>query len=442
MQRENVTNDSLAVVGASRLSSVKHEYWIGKEKLKKSESPRGNLSEQERAQLASSPFAYVRLASSELTRDINRDLVLERVRALQPISRVDLARATGLQPSTISSIVEQLLREGWISESAMVKTARGRRPTLLKLSEEFVILTADVHPTHAVVALVDLNGRFLARELVPLGSNPQNGFTLIANVMEDFRHRYAHKNHVGIGISVPGRVDPTTRQLLMAPNLPWRNFDIQAALSQRLGLRVELENAANACLLSELWFGHVDGIRNAVLVTITEGVGTAILAEGRLIYGQHGMAGEFGHICVDPNGPRCGCGALGCWEMYASSRAALRYFHELEPTSSCRSIIELVALAIDGDPSAVAALKKQAIAIGQGLHMVNAMLSPDLILFAGDITTFWEMSREIIESECKDGVMAGDGPRLLSIGDGETSRLRGAAAVVLQRHSGYYRASH
>jgi predicted NBD/HSP70 family sugar kinase len=207
-------------------------------------------------------------------------------------------------------------------------------------------------------------------------------------------------------------------------------------------LRVELENAANACLLSELWFGHVDGIRNAVLVTITEGVGTAILAEGRLIYGQHGMAGEFGHICVDPNGPRCGCGALGCWEMYASSRAALRYFHELEPTSSCRSIIELVALAIDGDPSAVAALKKQAIAIGQGLHMVNAMLSPDLILFAGDITTFWEMSREIIESECKAGVMAGDGPRLLSIGDGETSRLRGAAAVVLQRHSGYYRASH
>jgi hypothetical protein len=70
------------------------------------------------------------------------------------------------------------------------------------------------------------------------------------------------------------------------------------------------------------------------------------------------------------------------------------------------------------------------------------MLSPDLILFAGDITTFWEMSREIIERECKDGVMAGDGPRLLSIGDGETSRLRGAAAVVLQRHSGYYRASH
>jgi predicted NBD/HSP70 family sugar kinase len=227
----------------------------------------------------------------------------------------------------------------------------------------------------------------------------------------------------------------------MAPNLHWQDFDIRGALYKELGVPVEIENAANACLLSELWFGRIDGIRNAVLVTLAEGVGAAILAEGRLITGENGMAGEFGHICINPSGPICGCGARGCWEMYASSPAALRFYNELEPKSPRKTIVELVAMAIDGHPSAIKALEKQAVAIGQGLHIINATLSPDLILFAGDITTFWDMSKAVIERECKLGLMAGDGPRLLSIGDGEVARLRGAAAVVLQRHSGYYRAS-
>src|SRR5205823_6503652 len=108
-----------------------------------------------RSASVSRELAYVQVASSELTRDINRDLVLELIRSMQPISRVDLARASGLQPSTVSSIVEQLLKERWICEGAMVKTARGRRPTLLSLNNDLVILAADIRPRHAVVGLVD-----------------------------------------------------------------------------------------------------------------------------------------------------------------------------------------------------------------------------------------------------------------------------------------------
>ena len=387
-------------------------------------------------------LAYVQVASSELTRDINRDLVLELIRSMQPISRVDLARASGLQPSTVSSIVEQLLGERWIREGAMVKTARGRRPTLLFLNDDLVILAADVHPTQAVVALLDLNGRFLARRLLPLSSHPEKAFVSIADAMGQLRDQFPGKTFEGAGLSLPGRVDPTTNKLLLAPNLPWHDFDIQAAVARHLGLAVQIENGANSSLLSELWFGRMDGVRNAVLVTISEGVGTAILAEGRLIAGQHGLAGEFGHITVDPQGPLCNCGARGCWEVFASSRAALRYYSDLVPEAPRHTIVELVSLAIDGNPAAVEALERQAIAIGQGLHILNAVLSPDVILFAGDITSMWEMSRDIIARECKAGVMAGEGPRLQSIGDGEQARLRGAAAVVLQRHSGYYRANH
>lgn len=386
--------------------------------------------------------SHIQVASSEMTRDINRDVVLGRIRALQPVSRVDLARASGLQPSTISSIVEQLLRERWIREGAVAKTARGRRPTLISLNDDLVILAADVRPSRAVVALLDLNGRFLERQLVPLSSDPQRGVAMIAAVMQRFREKHPGYTFEGVGISLPGRVDLKTGQLLLAPNLPWRDFNIQQKLEKELGLEVHLENAANASLLSEMWFGRMEGVRNAVLLTISEGIGTGILANGHLVTGERGMAGEFGHICIDPEGPVCGCGARGCWEVFASTRAALRYYHELQPGSENKTILELMSLSIDGDRLANKALEQQARAIGQGMHLLNAVLSPDMILIASDITVFSNTYFEVIERECRAGLMAGEGPQLVVIGDGEVTRLRGAAAVALQRHSGYYRANH
>lgn len=381
----------------------------------------------------------MQVASSELTRDINRDVILERIRELQPISRVELAGVSGLQPSTVSSIVEQLLSEGWIREGAAVKTARGRRPTMLSLNDAMAILVADVRPFRAAVGVIDLNGRFLAHEVVPLPGEATRDVRAIAVVMERLRQRYPYMVFEGVGLSVPGRVDPDTNRLVLAPNLSWSGYDVAGELSKMLGLQVELENDANACLLSELWFGHIDGVQNAVLIAISEGVGAAVLSGGRILSGRKGLAGEFGHMCIDSTGPKCGCGQVGCWEMFASTRAALRYYADLKPESGPLTIHQLLGLAMNGDATALAAVNQQSVAIGRGLRTVNAALSPDVILFAGDITLFWEICREQIERECKAGLLTDSAPRIASIGDGELALLRGAAAVVLQRHSGYYK---
>ena len=387
-------------------------------------------------------LAYVEVASSELTRDINRDLILEHIRKHQPISRVELARLSGLQPSTVSSIVEQLKEERWIKEGGAVKTARGRWPTLLSLNDDLLILVADVRPTRAVLAVVDLNGHFLSRRLIPLARDVKKSIEAIAGGMQTLRAQHPNKIFEGVGLSIPGRVDPRTNRLVLVPNLPWVGYDVSGELSRRLGLRVEIENDANACLLSELWFGHVDGLRDVVLLAISEGVGAALLAEGRVVSGRNGLAGEFGHICVDATGPLCGCGKHGCWEMFASSRAALRYYAELRPDAGKLTMQELIALAMNKEEAALKALERQSQQIGKGLRMVTAALSPEAILFAGDITTFWDIAHKIIQHECGSGLLAGTAPKLLSTGDGELALLRGAAAVVLQRHSGYYRAAH
>ena len=387
-------------------------------------------------------LAYVELASSENARDINRDIVLEIIRSQQPVARAELARSSGLQPSTISAIVEQLIHEKWVSEGALSRPPRGRPSTLLSLNDAMVILVADLRPQQAIVALVDLNGRFLAREAVPLVSDAARSVAKVLHCMEAMRAAHSDRSFEGIGISMPGRVDPETQRLILAPNLKWSDYDIKGTIETRMQLQVELANAANACLLAELWSGRLDGIRNAVLITVSEGIGGAILANGQIITSRSGLAGEFGHSPIDPTGPVCGCGQRGCWEVFASSTAALRYYSELKPKNRIANIHDLLRLAEEGDPDAVAAITRQATHLGRGLRLVTAALAPEVVLITGDLTTSWARFGPIIQKEMAGSMLAGDPPELGITNDGELSRLRGAAAVVLQRHTGYHTSTH
>jgi predicted NBD/HSP70 family sugar kinase len=374
----------------------------------------------------------VQLASSETARRINRDIVLELIRAKQPISRADLSRRSGLQRSTVSQIVEQLIRESWVCEGAVATRPRGRRPTLLGLNDDLVVIAVDIHPKQATVAAVDLQGRLLSRSPVSLTSDPAASTNRIIDCMLQMQRGLARKSIEGIGISLPGRVDPGTQRLIFAPNLRWHDFDLKKVIENKMGLLVQMENAATACLLAELTFGRMDGVRDIVLVTVSEGVGTGVFADGQLITGHHGMAGEFGHVSLDPSGPRCACGRNGCWETFASCRAALRYYKELEPQSRTVTFHELLNMA-DDDRHAAQALAKQALYIGRGLRMIIAGLAPSVILIAGDITSAWHRFGPVIEKEAVDRTLAGTPPRILPTHEGEIARLRGAAALVFQR---------
>ena len=171
------------------------------------------------------------------------------------------------------------------------------------------------------------------------------------------------------------------------------------------------------------------------------GVGAAILSGGHIQSGYNGMAGEFGHVTVDPNGPMCQCGQKGCWETVASSRAAISTFNRLG-RNQVRSIHELLRLKEDGDADAVHALEEQAHALGRGLRLITAALSPELILMVGDITASWDVCCPIIEKELASSMLAGDAPELRPTGDAELARLSGSAAMLMQRHVSYHRSTH
>jgi predicted NBD/HSP70 family sugar kinase len=399
----------------------------------------GESHEQTHA-LRRADLAYVKLASSEVARDINRDVILELVRAKQPVARVDLARASGLYPSTVSSIVEELIEEGWVVEGGTQRLPRGRRPTLLSLNEDIVMLAVDVRPEQATIAVVDLNSRLLSQKAIVLPSNVERALPELIAALERMREMHPTKTFEGVGLSMPGRVDPHTQKLILAPNLHWAGHEIAQVIESALGLKVEMENEANACLIAEIWSGRLDGVSNAVLVAISEGIGTALLSNGQMITGSGGLAGEFGHVVLDPTGPKCGCGRTGCWEMFASTRAAMRYYAE-ESGKTDRGLTgtRLLNLAVDDDPAAVKALSRQAESLGRGLHAVTAALSPEVILFTGELTSAWQRFGPIVEAELKRQMLAGPPPRVMTTLNPEFARLRGAAALVLQRHSGYHR---
>lgn len=376
----------------------------------------------------------VELASSETARKINRDIILQLVYSRQPISRAELARLSGLQRSTVSQISEQLIKEGWIREGATAKLPRGRRPTMLILNNDLVVIGVDLRPLRVTVAAVDLSGRLLSQSILPLSSDPGKAIASVVQCVKRMREASPAKWFGGIGISVPGRVDPTTQRLIFAPNLKWPEVDLKARMEHESGLPVELENAANACLTAELWLGNLDGVKNAVLVTVSEGLGTGILAAGQIISGEHGMAGEFGHISLDPSGPLCGCGQNGCWETFASCNAALRYYREAEPEAGPLSFHELLDVAGEGNANAKGALHKQATYIGEGMRMITAALSPELIMIAGDVTSAWDRFAPVIRKEVASGILGGKPPRIEPSHEGEVARLRGAAALIFQRH--------
>ncbi|MGA3046758.1 MAG: ROK family protein [Terracidiphilus sp.] len=398
-------------------------------------------------------FTNKQSASNKMPRQINRNLIFNQIRTRQPISRADLARVSGLQRSTVSLIVEELLAERWIVEGSMGHLPRGRRPTFLNLNSQRGVLALDIHPAQTTLAVTDLGGKIIVQNVIALPADPHKVIGVIVGAIRKMIAAHKDRSFDGIGISVPGRFhlgpDKTrfakpgssksdsrksdSRKSIFAPNVTWPIGSIKSRVEQATGLPVVVDNVANACALSEVWFGYSDGVRDLVVVNVSEGLGTGIFANGRILRGESGYAGEFGHVQMDPNGLPCGCGSRGCWETVASNRAGMRYYSEIvkEPSPPFE---DLLKLAVEGDSAGLQALDRMCIALGRGMHMIASALAPSEIVVVGGITGTWELAGPLIEAEMRRNPLARV-PLLRPAYEGDTARLRSAVALVMNENS-------
>jgi predicted NBD/HSP70 family sugar kinase len=379
------------------------------------------------------------VATSETARQINRRIALNFIRRQQPMSRADLARRSGLQRSTVSAIIDQLIDEGWVTEGATGQAARGRRPRFLHLNVERAgIVAVDLRPEHTTIGLSGVDARFVQQTSWPTPKDPAAFVAEVARTVDAFKIAHPQMVCEGMGVSLPGRLDQTGR-LVFAPNLGWPTVNIKHLLETAVKLPVVLENAANACALAELWFGqHAEHIRHLIAVTVSEGIGVGLLLNGQLVHGSHSMAGEFGHVMVDESGPPCPCGKSGCWERYASNAAAVQFYagdHTATMPPASR-FDDLVRSAGSGDPRAGLALDRMARYLGIGLAALVTGLAPELIVVIGEVTRVWPRVGPIVDDVVRKRTLPQSSVRIAPTDPAMQPRLRGAVTLVVQQHFG------
>lgn len=402
--------------------------------------PRDSIEIENKTTVRKIDLSNFQIASSETARDINRRIVLNLIRLHRSISRAEIARKSGLQRSTVSAIIEQLISERWVVEGSTESSARGRRPTSLHLDTERTgLLGVDIGPMETTIGLASLDARFFAQETLPTDGDPDIFLRKLCGRLTRLLRQHPDIVCEGVGVSVPGRPDRTSRRLVFAPNLGWKDLDLKGPMERATGLPVELENAANACALAELWFGsQAEKLRNLVAVTVSEGIGVGMIFNGQLISGESGMAGEFGHVSFDPNGPQCHCGGRGCWETYASNNAVLRdYLAGAKGTVPAGfSFDDLLARVLQDEPRATKALDHMSRNLGRGLAMIASGMAPEVIVVVGKITRVWKRAGPIVESALHEGLRTPANVRLLATDPATQPRLRGTLALVLQKHFG------
>jgi predicted NBD/HSP70 family sugar kinase len=389
-----------------------------------------------------------KVARSETARDINRRIVLNLIRKQQPISRAGLARRSGMQRSTVSAITEQLIAERWVIEGAVGHLPRGRKPTFLHLnSDRAGIIGVDIQPVTTTLAVASMDFHFLAQESMSTGKDPEEFIARLGRRICDLMRAHPKSLYEGIGVSLPGRIDISSQRLTFAPNLGWNEVDLKTPLERATGLQVELENAANACALAELWSGrHGEGVNNLVAITVSEGIGVGMIVNGLLLRGSTGVSGEFGHVALQPDGPQCRCGNRGCWEVLASNSAAVRLYaesasiHKGEIGSKSATakvpFVDILRLAEQGDPKAGRALDQMAHHLGEGIAMLVTGLAPDVLVVVGDVTRAWDRFGPIVNEAVKRRSFTHAATRILPTNTEAQPRLRGTVALVLQKHFG------
>ncbi len=347
-----------------------------------------------------------RLATRTTSRDINRQIALNLIRELQPISRAELARKMGVRRGVVTTLISELIASSLVCEGATSAGQRGRRPTPLYLrTDERLALAVDIRASRTYLMLGGFDGRPIAMDSFPTVTEPDRLIRQLASRIG----RMLRPDHVGkcegIGLVVPGMVNRATGRVLNAPQLGWRDVDVRDTLAARTRLPVEIENASVACGLAKMWLGRDAGeeTEDFVYVTVSDGIGTAVVVGGQVVRGHTHTAGEFGHTLLSLDGPRCLCGRQGCWEAYASNLATVaRYLGRplrngvegerthARPDQRALTVPDVITRARGGDARALAAIRATGRYLGLGFATVINGLNPARIYVGGEITEAWD----------------------------------------------------
>ena len=300
----------------------------------------------------------------------------------------------------------------------------------------------DMGGTNLRIAAITKDGQLL--EKITLGVKIALGRDYVIGEMCDAIHRLTEQyresgRFMGAGIGVPGIIDLEHGMMRKSANLPgWTDYPVRDVIERRLGAKVCLDNDANVAALGEKWLGAARDADNMAMLTLGTGIGGAIVLGGKVFYGMSGMAGEFGHVTIEPNGVPCGCGNRGCAERYASATAVVRMAREAiesgkapELAKAASSDAEFSArsvynLAIQGNADAQRIFERFGEALGILMADLVNVLDLDMFVIGGGVVSAWDAFAPRMFSELRERslVYAASAP------DSPSGEKHGASAEI------------
>jgi predicted NBD/HSP70 family sugar kinase len=383
------------------------------------------------------------LGNRDLIRAMNRSVVLNVIKALGPIARVEVSRRTGLSPATVTGITAELIGEDLVFEKDVGDSSGGRRPILLAINPSGgYVIGIKLTETQAIGALTDLEATVIAKRTNNLhGRDPERIVKQLSILVSELLQmaNLPKKKLLGVGVGLAGIVDSEQGMLRKSPYFGWRDLPLGEMLQARVRVPVYVDNDVNTLTLAEMWFGGGQGVDSFLIVTLGRGVGLGIVVNGQFYRGVRGGAGEFGHTVIDPEGPACECGKHGCLEAYIGDPGLVRTAKEAinrgEISGPVRNIEDLLALAQAGDPGARAVFARAGNIFGQGIANLLNIFNPQKIIISGEGTCAGDLlfnpMRESIARNAMLG-LASDTSIEIDIW-GDDAWARGAASLVLRQ---------
>ncbi|WP_053218502.1 ROK family transcriptional regulator [Virgibacillus senegalensis] len=313
----------------------------------------------------------------------NKSLVLETIKDHSPISRAETANITGLNKGTVSSLVSELLEEQMISESGPGESSGGRRPVMLLFNQlAGYSIGIDIGVNYLLGVLTDLQGNIIDEKRESYTALTYEEIKAKLFDMIDYLINAAPPSPygiVGIGVGVPGTVS-NTGEILLAPNLGWKNIHLQAVLERKYQVPVVIENEANAGAYGEKKFGAGKDLEDIIYISAGIGIGVGLILNGSLYKGNNGFSGELGHMTIEVDGKECRCGNKGCWELYASEQALLRNAAKLTDGTEQPSLENLSEMADDGEEQVIRLFEQIGDYLGVGLNNIINIFNPQQVI--------------------------------------------------------------
>ena len=372
------------------------------------------------------------------------------IAAAEPVSRAGIAAATGLTKTTVSSLVDDLVSTGLVTELGPEASGRiGRPPSALVLNRSgFVGVGLEINVDYIAVCVANLIGEVRSLRTRPRDNRGQSPAKVLGRAVRMTNNAIAAAQAAGLtvaglAVAVPGPVETDRGLLRLAPNLGWVEVPVAEVLAGRLatpGLPVLVDNEANLAALGELWYGGHDDLDDFVHVSGEIGVGAGIVIDGQLFRGVRGFAGEVGHVTVQPDGPRCRCGARGCLEQLAGQEAILRAAGVAGEVGTSLgqpggSVAELLARARAGEPETLRAVASAGWALGLALSATVNLVDPSTVVLGGLYASLEPWLREPLLAELSERAITQrwSPARVLASRLGPNAAVRGATGAVVKR---------